>query len=757
MKSSRQFPRWSAPITLRAPWLSVLGIGWIVALVISTLIDPVSAKADELAATSHRPKVALVLSGGGALGLAHVGVIQELERVGIRPDMVVGTSMGSVVGGLYASGLDSASLEAAVKAVDWTGVFSPAPNRSDLTFRQKAQEVDFPVRAGLGVKNGALLLPAGLVSDQALLQELRRLVPVKGSVDSFDRLPIPYRAVATDIETGKIVVLDHGELPMAMRASMAVPGVFAPVRLDGVLLVDGGMAANIPISVARDMGADTVIVVATQSSLLSHEKIGSALDVLGQTVTLLVLANERAQLATLKSGDVVITIDAGGLNAGEFTKGAEFIAAGRRSFLGQAEALRKIAATRDHQTYVQAPQAPPAVIDNVRVDNSSRLDDQVVVRRLKPLIGQWADTSKIHAALNDVYALGPFERVDYALEEEGGRTVLNVRAEDVAPDIGRIRLGLTLANNGSQGADSTISMDYRTPALDRYGSELQIQATLGDRNSLSGEYFKLVEPSQSWFATSRLNLENRAVNSFNPSGFKVASYELVYGLAALGGGYQVGRFGELRAQFERGQGRAVLKQGQAIPKRIDLDIGRLVGSGGVDSFDDPFFPTKGLRVNGRWAQGFESLGDNSNYQTASGAVLSALSVGRHTVISGLSGGTSLDGVTSVDTLYRLGGPFRLSGYQRDELSGDTFALAQLIYRYRLLDGTAQTLGSKVYVGGSFEAGQVWARRQDFDANDLRYGASVYIAADTALGPMFLTLSKAKGGRQAVYLFIGRPF
>jgi NTE family protein len=706
---------------------------------------------------AHRPKVALVLSGGGALGLAHVGVIQELERIGIRPDMIVGTSMGSVVGGLYASGLDSKSLEAAVKAVDWDHVFSPAPERANLTYRQKAQEVDFPVRMGLAIKNGGLLLPAGLVSDQALLQELRRFVPIKGSVDSFDQLPIPYRAVATDIETGRAVVLDHGEVPMAMRASMAVPGVFAPVNLDGKLLVDGGMAANIPISVARDMGADIVIVVATQSSLLKHDKIGSALDVLGQTVTLLVLANERAQLATLRSDDILITIDAGTLNAGEFTKGAEFIEAGRRSFQSQAQALTKIAAGRDHKVYVQGPQPVSKPIDYVRVENSSRLDDKVLARRLAPLIGRLAETSKIHAALNDVYALGPFERVDYALETDGTKTGLHVRAEDVEPDVGRIRLGLTLSNNGSQGADSTVSMDYRTPALDRYGSEVQIQATFGDHNSLSGEYFKLLEPSQSWFTTTRLGFENRPVSLYSPSGFKLASYDLDYGLAALGAGYQIGRFGELRAQIERGQGRAFLKEGQASIRKFDLNIGRLVATGGIDSFDNPYFPTKGVRLGVRWAEGIKALGDASSYQTASAMAMSTLSTARHSVIAGLSGGAGLQGVTPIDSLYRLGGPFRLSGYRRDELSGDSYALAQLLYRYRLKDGSAHTLGSKIFVGGSLEAGQVWAHRNNIDLKDLKYGASVYVAADTALGPMFLAVSRADDGRQAVYLFIGRPF
>ena len=726
----------------------------VVALFMTLVAPPAVA---ETAAPAQRPKVALVLSGGGALGIGHVGAIQELERLGIRPDMVVGTSMGSIVGGLYASGLDTATLERVVKDVNWTYVFNPTPSRSDLTYRQKAQEVDFPVRASLGLKDGALLLPAGLISDQALLQELRRFVPVKGSIESFDRLPIPFRAVATDIETGKAVVLDHGELPMAMRASMAVPGVFTPVTLDGKLLVDGGMAANIPISVARDMGADIVIVVATQSALMTHDKIGSALDVLGQTVTLLILTNERAQLATLTDRDVLITIKPGTLNAADFTQGSAFMEAGRQSLLTQVEPLKKIAADRVASTYVQAPPPPTPLIDYVTVENGSRLDDKVLTRRLAPLVGHPATEPVIRSALNDVFALGPFERVDYALEDRDGKTGLRVRAEDVAPDAGRIRLGLTVGNDVNQGSDFTVSMDYRTPALDRYGSEIQIQASLGDRNSLSGEYFKLLEPSQSWFATARLDVQNQAVNVYKPSGFKLGGYDLTYGLAALGGGYQIGRVAEVRVQLERGQGQAVLKNGVARPEEINLDIGRVVTTLGIETLDNPFFPTRGQRVNLRWVEGLEALGDNTDYQTASASALSAFSAGRHSVIAGLAGGSSLDGVAPLDALYHLGGPFSLGGYQRDELTGGTFAAGQLMYRYRLSDGSAKTLGSKVYVGASVQSGQVWARQEDFALDDLRYAGNLYIGADTALGPMFLAYGSSDDGRRAVYLFIGRPF
>ncbi len=716
------------------------------------------ARADPLIeAQTKKPKVALVLSGGGALGLAHVGAIEELERLGIRPDMVVGTSMGSIVGGLYASGLDNAALERAVKEVNWDRVFNPAPDRDDLTYRQKVQEGDFPVKASLAITRTGIKLPAGLISDQALLQELRRFVPVKGEVASFDHLAIPFRAVATDIETGKAIVIDHGEVPMAMRASMAVPGVFAPVNMDGHLLVDGGMAANIPISVARDMGADIVIVVATQSSLLPSSKISSAVDLLGQTVTLLILANERDQLSRLTDRDVLVTIEAGGLNAADFTKGAEFVLAGRRSLLVQAEPLKRIAAGRDKVTYVPPAPTTPPPISYVRVDNSSRLADTVLARRLTHLIGHPAEDKPIQTALNDVYALGAFERVDYALETKDGKTGVLVRAQDTAPDAGHIRVGLTLAKNDNRGSDFDVSFDYRTPALDRYGSEVQLQATFGDRNIWSAEYFKVLDPSQSWFTTSRVDLENRPVDIYDAKGFKLAGYDLSYGVVALGGGYQFGRVGEVRLQVERGQGKASLSDGIATPRKYDLDIGRLVASGGLDTLDNPYFPERGVRLGMRWAEGFTGLGDNSNYQTLAASGLSTFTAGRNTVITAIAGGSSLNGHAPIDSLYRLGGLFSLSGYRRDELAGEAFASGRLVYRYRLSEGALATLGSRTFVGASLEASQTWARHQDFDLQDLRYGASLYLGADTALGPAFVAYGASDDGRQAVYLFIGRPF
>lgn len=725
------------------------------------LLAVVTAAAGSAAAQSSEPairppSVALVLSGGGALGMAHVGAIQELERMGIHPDLVVGTSMGAIVGGLYASGLDGQALERVVREIDWRGVFDSTPARRNQTYRQKAQQADFPVRASLALDGAGVVLPAGAISDQKLLQELRRFSPVKGALNSFDTLPIPFRAVATDIETGQPVVIDHGELPIALRASMAVPGVFAPIALDGRLLVDGGMSANIPISIARDSGADIVIVVATPSGLKGQQKMSSALDVLGQTVTLLILANERAQLATLTPRDVLVMIDPGALTTTDFSRGEALIAAGRRSLLARSDALAGIVGQRGRPARRAAANAPSGTIEYVRVENGSRLDDAVLARKLDPLVGAPAEPRVINAALDRVFALGGFERVDYALEQDGGRSGLLVRAEPAARGGGRIRLGLTLANDSSD-SDYAVSFDYRTSALDRYGSELQLQATVGDRSAASAELFRLLEPGQNWFVAPRLELVVRPARVFDSGGFEVGAYDLTYGGASLAAGYQFGSLGEVRAGFEQGRGHAEAREGSVTPRSFQFDIGRAFAEAGVDTLDNPYFPRSGVRASMRWVRGVPSLGDTSAFETLSVGALTALTRDRDTVLLGLSGGSNLAGATPLDARFRLGGLFRLSGYHPDELSGDSFALAQVIYRRTVVQPALNLLGSQLYLGFSLEAGQVWARRTDVALDNPTVAGSVYVGADTPLGPMFLGYGHSERGRGTGYLFIGRPF
>lgn len=728
-----------------------------IACLFSLAILAMPAVAEETAESlPDRPKVALVLSGGGALGLSHVGAIQELEAMGIRPDIVVGTSMGAVIGGLYASGMSGAELEEVVKEANWSGVFNPAPERDKLTYRQKQQQADFPGTASLGVSGAGLLLPTGAISDQALMKELRRFTPAKMAVESFDDLTIPYRAVATDITTGDAVILSSGELPMAMRASMSVPGVFPAFNLDGKLLVDGGLSANIPVSVARDMGANIVIAVWTPTDLLQQQQIGSVVDVLSQTVSLLILANERAEIAAMRPHDVLVRVDTGKIGPAAFTRGEDLIKAGRASIRTQADALSPIAENRAPVTYAGLGETTPPVISFVHIENTSRLNQSLLETRMATVLGKPADTAEINEALDRIYALGPFERVDYTMTEQDGLTGLVVRAEDSRRNEGRLRLGMIVENDFNTESDVAVSLDYRSPALDAYGSEIRGIATIGDFNELGIEYFRLLEPEQSWFAAARAEIENRPVNLYAPNGFKTAGYDITYGLIGLDAGRQFGNFSEVRIGTEIGTGRAKLNEGVAPVSEVDIDTGRIFLSAGLDTLDDPFFPTSGTTARARWTHGMESFGDNADYQTLSASGLHAFTFGRNTLLTSLSGGVRLNGTPPIDTLYRIGGLFSLSGYRLDELAGENFLAGRLIYRRSLMSEDA-IFGVPLFVGGSLESGQAWSSPDDFEFDDLRFGGSVYVGANTALGPIYLAFGRSEGGRQSAYLVIGRTF
>jgi NTE family protein len=702
------------------------------------------------------PKIALVLSGGGAMGIAHVGVIQELEKLGIRPDFVVGTSMGSIVGGLYASGMSGADLQRAVETMNWDAIFDPSPPREGLTYREKQLQADFPVKASVGVAGSSVRTPEALVSDANLLLELRRLVRVRAATPTFDQLPIPFRAVATDIETGEKFVIDRGDLAGAMRASMSVPGVFAPYRLNGKLLVDGGMADNVPIDVARSMGADIVIVAATQTPLAPADKIRGVADVLGQTVTMLILANERQQIATLKPQDVLISVNVGTLTSADFKKGAAFVQLGHEAAQAQLEGLRRVAALRE-PTHAVSIDRPPPRIDYVRVENQSRLADEILLRRVQPMVGKPLDPDAINVALRDLYAMGVFSRVDYQIEEKDGRTGLVVHALQRPGDANRLRPGITIAGTGGGHGEFDVSAEFRLTQLDKYGSEARFVGGLGVRKVFSAEYFKVLESGQHWFIDPMVIAQQRPIVVYNSTGFRLADYKASYALGSLAVGRQFGTWGEIRAGFESGAGRASLEEGELPVRDIDIKVGDVFVTAGADTLDNPYFPSKGLKVRLNWSQGLTSLGSSLDYQTLQGAGIYATGFGRHAFVLSVGGGDTIQGRLPIEQLFELGGPFNFPGYNVDELSGETYAVARAMYRYRLTDRSQSVISIPLYVGATVVGGNTWARHGDANWDNLKVGGSIFLGADTLIGPVFIVLGAADHGRNAIYFFLGKPF
>jgi NTE family protein len=710
-----------------------------------------------LAQEPNRPKVALVLSGGGAMGIAHVGAIQELERLGIKPDIVVGTSMGSIVGGLYASGMNGAELQRSVESMNWDAIFDATPPRNGLTYRQKQQEAEFPVKPTIGVVDGRPRAPEALVSDTNLLLQLRRLLGTRAAVPTFDDLPIRFRAVATDIETGNKVVLDRGDLADAMRASMSVPGVFAPQRLNGKVLVDGGMADNVPIDVARDMGADIVIVAVTQGPLTKAEDIGSLPQILGQTVSLLILANERQQLATVKPTDVLINIDTHGLGSADFKKGAQLIAAGREATVAKEVELRRLAEGQGAQQVAASTVKPPPRIDYVRVENHSRLSDKVLLSYVDQFVGRPMDSEAVIASLQRMRALGGFHRLDYRIEEKDGQTGLVVEAEQQPGDTRRLKPGITIAAAGKGHSEFDISLEYRMLQLDAYGSEARFVGTLGDRKELSAEYFKLLDQEQRWFVVPSIELHKLPIAVYDPSGFRLGEYDTSYALGTLAFGRQFGTYGEIRTGIQAGGGRASVQEGQVTPRDININIGQVFVSGGLDTLDNPYFPTQGGRAHMQYTAGLNALGATSDFQTFSASGLYTFGFGRNALILNAEGGHAVQATLPLPSLFTLGGPISFPGYSIDELTGDTYFAARAIFRRKMTNKDESLFGFPIYLGGEIVTGNTWTKPGAVDFSNLRFGGSVYVATDTVIGPVFFTVGAADHGRTAVYFFLGKPF
>ena len=247
-----------------------------------------------------RPRIGLVLSGGGARGLAHVGVLKVLEEQRVPIDAIAGTSMGAIVGGLYASGMTADELDKAFRAIEWEAVFARRVDRQHLSQRRKEEDFEISPLLELGIRNGELRTPVAAASSRGLETLLRRYTLPVRAVREFDRLPIPFRAVATDLETGAAVVLERGDLALALRSSMSVPGVFPPTEVDGRILGDGGLVNNVPIEVARAMGVDVVIVVNIGTPLAGREALQSAVGITAQMLNILTEQNVQRSLATLR-------------------------------------------------------------------------------------------------------------------------------------------------------------------------------------------------------------------------------------------------------------------------------------------------------------------------------------------------------------------------------------------------------------------------------------------------------------------------
>jgi len=710
-------------------------------------------------AAQARPRVCLVLSGGGARGAAHVGVLKVLEELRVPVDCIAGTSMGSIVGGAYASGMPVADMERELAAITTSALFVERPPREDLPLRRKRDDRSILMGVEFGVDKEGLELPKGLVSGIQLEAVLRRLVRTPGW-RAFDALPIPYRAVATDLESGTAVVIAEGEVAHAMRASMSVPGAVAPVERGDRLLVDGGLTDNLPVDVARAMGADIVIAVNLGTPLLKREGLGSVLGVTSQMINILTEQNVRTSLASLKPQDILIEPELGDFSASDFDELSKTVPIGEAAARKVAARLGALAVPAGEYARLQvARTTPPAagtvVIDEVRFNAMKRVNAEVPKAWMETKAGEPLSQEELDLDLRRLYGTGDYERVGYTLLEERGRRVLAVDAIEKSwgPDYLRLGLGLGSDFHGDNFYNARAS--YRRTWINSLGAEWRADVQAGNTSFAATEFYQPLFVNRALFLAPRLEAQRRTQDLYS-NGENIARFDVRSSLAALELGSEFGRFGELRLGLAAGSTNTARRIG---PASLDSETGRssigaVTARLDIDQLDSANFPRFGYAGHAEVFASTPDLGADQRYTRLVADAVGAYSWGRHTIQLAAKGGmpAGSDRLPAYDNMV-WGGFLQQSGYARGELTGQRLAFGRAVYTYRAL---RQRFFEGTYLGVSLEAGHLGGPLVPGGASGFLKSAAVFFAIDTPVGPVYIGYGKAAGGRSAAYFYLGRP-
>ena len=604
------------------------------------------------ASAADRPKIGLALGGGGARGAAHIGVLRTLEEMGIPVDYIAGTSMGSIVGGLYAMGMSPEDIERTIDEIDWTGIFQDGPPRKDRRFRRKQDDRTFLIDAKPGVienERKVELVPA-LIQGQKLELALRKYTLPATEIRDFDDLRIPFRAVATDVITGEAVILGKGDLATSMRASMAVPAVFAPVEIDDRLLVDGGLAMNLPVSAVRAMGADIVIAIDVGGPLRQREEIGNVLAMLDQIASLVTFRNTEAEIAKLGPRDLLIVppLEREVL-ASDFPKMPTAIAIGQRAANAKRPELAGLSLPQNQYAEYQAAHSPPAyqrpTIDYIRLENDSRLDDRVLTGRIKIRRGDRLDPEALERQLAQVYDQDNFESVRYRVEKRGGETGVVIDANRKSWGTSSLQGGLELSATGAGESMFNIGAAYTMAPLNGLNGEWRTVLRMGEEPGIITEVYQPLDPLERWYAQVGLAYLTETLQLLGGQSrdVPIAEYQITRAGGFLEAGRNIGNWGRLGLRYTLYAGDLDLRIGEPEVTNYAFDVGQLQARLTIDSLDSLNFPRSGWAGQIYGVTAREWLGSSDDYDLVGFDLLKAGSWGKDSLLGALSVGGNLSG------------------------------------------------------------------------------------------------------------------
>lgn len=723
-------------------------------LVLSLVLAGAGAAAQaQPAAPAERPRIGLVLGGGGARGTAHIGVLEVLERLRVPVDCLAGTSMGALVAGAWAGGTTPAQMRARLAAVDWRDLFDDNPSHAETNYRERRLAQSYYPGLEFGITDEGIRAAHGVVGGQKIKLFFNSLVGADRGERRIESLALPLAIVATDIGTGDKIVFRSGELSAAMRASMSVPALLAPVPYRGRYLVDGGLVDNLPVDeVMATCKPDVVIAVDVGSPLAKPQDVTTMGAITGQTIGVLTEQNAERSRAMLKAGDVYIRPALEGITAADFNAFRAGAESGRQAAEAQAAALARYALPpAQYQAWaarLKTPLPPLPRVDEVRITGLKRVNPQYVMRHIRIRPGDRLDPVRLEHDLARVYGDGDVENVDYSLVRVDGRTVLRIAVTEKSWGPDYVRSGVFIEATDKE-TEFALRGAYHRKWINALGAEWLSGFQLGERSALYTEFYQPLDARQRWFVEPALGISRDRINAYQDDN-RVAEYLIRQKRAFFNVGVNIGVLGALRLGYLYRKLDASVETGAPTLPTGDTTLKGWQAVLEFDQFNRPFFPTTGWYAR----LGYYDAQDQ-DYTRLSGDLRLARSWDPYVLNARFLYLGAPKGRLPLGDSASLGGILQLSGYARDQILAGDIRFAS-IRGERVIGRMPLGLSGDLRIGLSLEAGRARDRYTETRLDGWQQAAALYLGGETPLGPLYLGYGHAKGGRSSLYLFLGLP-
>jgi NTE family protein len=705
---------------------------------------------------AERLKVGLVLGGGGARGAAHIGVLEELERLRIPVDCVAGTSIGALVAGAWVSGLDAGAMRTQMGKADWNDMFQDNPDYTDVNFRNKRISQRYLPGSETGITSIGVTTPPGVVSGQKIKLFFNQLVHADLGERPMEQMPLPISIIATDIGSGERVVFRDGSLTMAMRASMSVPGLMAPLEYRGRKLVDGGLVDNLPVQEVRDRcGAQVVIAVNVGSPLLKSSEVSGLLTISSQVVSILTEQNVTRSMEKLTSNDIYIKPELDGLTAADFDRSNEAADRGLAAARATA-ALQRL--TVDPATYAAWRQRWKAKVTNsssdmpvdaieiagLKVVNPATLSRYVTQKTGEPL-----EVTTLNRDLLRAYGDGYYERVDYSFEQESDRNVLRILPVEKSWGPDYLRMGVNLNSTLTGRSSYSLRAGYQKTWINSLGGELLFSGELGTNTGVGAEIYQPLDPAQTYFVAAQGSIRSENFSLFN-NDLRISDYRNTIKRVDVSAGRNFGLIGQARLGWREEQHTYGIETGIPLLRTDQFGVSGVQASLELDQKKQLHVSSQGWSAK---ASLFEAANGSHNMLGLGfdGSMLfDDWVLGMRSSYSG-----STHGELPGQQVAKLGGFLNLSGFATDQLSGDQVSYAH-VRAERILGQMPMGLRGDLRAGVALEAGRIGRPLSEPLRTGVLDSVVVYVRTETPIGPAYIGVGRSSSGPINAYLFIGTP-